>query len=430
MKRKILFFLLITTSILNNIELFAQVIAIDTLPPAQLQYVEDSLGNFVPFDGMFASISLDGGKMFFIGYDERIQHRDYYYSIQIKENYWSKPQIMSNLSAKDKNDNSFCFATPLFQNINGDIYYERSYGVAVQRKPDIWFYNSNKNEFLKASSVNTVSGESSPSISPDGKKLFFIRNIFHKYGGGIYMSEKQFNGDWGSPQRLPDYINNSYIGEARICADGETLLFSAERKEGKGFRDIYFTKLDSAGVWSKPVNMYFINSPLLEYSPSMPLKGDKLYFNRMEKGKSYIYSVDMPTIYRYKKFIIKDSIIVDNITNQRVELNTIAFKSKSAEINLQGKKLLSLLANLLEENPNYFLEISAYTDNIGNNQYNMKLSQQRAESVVNHLIFRGIEKHRLKAKGYGATMPKMPNDSEQNRALNRRVEFKVINNKH
>ncbi len=82
--------------------------------------------------------------------------------------------------------------------------------------------------------------------------------------------------------------------------------------------------------------------------------------------------------------------------------------------------------------PDLIVEISAHTDAKGNDDYNMKLSQKRAESVVEYLIRKGIDKKRLQAKGYGETQPiapnKLPNgkDNPDGRALNRRTEFKVI----
>jgi outer membrane protein OmpA-like peptidoglycan-associated protein len=403
---------------------------IDEISPIpQLQYIENSLGKFAPFIGSNASVTGNGKNIYFIGYDSLSKRSFYYHSSYLRENYWSKPIRLDYLHGRDKDGNTFCSLTPLFQTYDdAHIYYERNYGVAVQRKPDIWFFTNDTKTFSKAPMINTLSGETSASISPDGKKLFFIRTIFYKHGGGIYVSNKQDNGEWGKPERLPDYINNSYIGEARICADGKTLLFSAERKEGRGFRDIYSTKLDSEGNWSKPENLSFVNSPLIECSPSMPLKGDKIYFNRQEKGLSYVYVVRMPLKYRYKKFVVVDSLIVDNITNQTIALSTINFTSKTSKINIEGEKLLNSIAELLNESQSLVLIISAHTDNVGNDKNNLKLSLQRAETVANYLVSKGLNKSRFIVKGYGETMPKVPNDTPQNRALNRRVEFRVLIN--
>ena len=77
-------------------------------------------------------------------------------------------------------------------------------------------------------------------------------------------------------------------------------------------------------------------------------------------------------------------------------------------------------------NSDISIELSAHTDDIGSDAYNFKLSDQRAASVAEYLITKGIGKKRIISKGYGKTMPLVPNDSDENRAKNRRVELKVI----
>lgn len=86
----------------------------------------------------------------------------------------------------------------------------------------------------------------------------------------------------------------------------------------------------------------------------------------------------------------------------------------------------------MKEYPQIIVEIGSHTDSKGTDNYNIKLSQRRAESVVNFLIRNGIDKNRLHAKGYGETMPIAPNEFEDGtdnpvgRAKNRRTEFRVI----
>ena len=72
------------------------------------------------------------------------------------------------------------------------------------------------------------------------------------------------------------------------------------------------------------------------------------------------------------------------------------------------------------------VELAGHTDNVGNDNYNLKLSSDRAETVRKALIANGIEETRLTAKGYGATKPMVSNDTEEHRALNRRTEMIII----
>ena len=87
---------------------------------------------------------------------------------------------------------------------------------------------------------------------------------------------------------------------------------------------------------------------------------------------------------------------------------------------------LDKLVELLQKNPTIKIEISGHTDNKGDDLYNQTLSQKRAESVVNYLTQKGILKARLTAKGYGKTQPVAPNDTEENKAKNRRTEVKIL----
>ena len=73
------------------------------------------------------------------------------------------------------------------------------------------------------------------------------------------------------------------------------------------------------------------------------------------------------------------------------------------------------------------MELAGHTDNVGSDAYNLKLSQERAEVVRQALIAKGIDGARLTAKGYGATNPIHPNDTEEHRALNRRTELVILN---
>jgi len=91
---------------------------------------------------------------------------------------------------------------------------------------------------------------------------------------------------------------------------------------------------------------------------------------------------------------------------------------------------LKKIAEILKNNPNLKIEVAGHTDSIGSDEYNLKLSQKRAEAVKNVLIDKfGIDSNRIVAKGYGEKYPLVPNTTATNRALNRRVEIVNISNK-
>lgn len=110
----------------------------------------------------------------------------------------------------------------------------------------------------------------------------------------------------------------------------------------------------------------------------------------------------------------------------KLVLNDITFETNSAELNASSFEELDRVVKLLINNPEINIEISAHTDNVGSNSYNEKLSYKRAQSVIDYLVTNNLNTDRLIAKGYGETDPLVPNNSDENRAKNRRVELKII----
>ena len=105
----------------------------------------------------------------------------------------------------------------------------------------------------------------------------------------------------------------------------------------------------------------------------------------------------------------------------------VSFATGSDEILPNSEPLLLEVADALLRNPNLELvEIQGHTDNSGDRELNMRLSQRRAEAVQRWLIQHGVESTRLMAKGYGPTRPIAPNITQQNRARNRRVQFRIM----
>ena len=108
-------------------------------------------------------------------------------------------------------------------------------------------------------------------------------------------------------------------------------------------------------------------------------------------------------------------------------LKSVFFDSAKWDLRPESNEELTRLYEYLEENPDLSIQINAHTDNVGSNKANQKLSQQRSQSVVEFLIEMGIDSSRLEAKGFGEEYPIAPNDSDEGRQENRRVEFMTKN---
>jgi OmpA-OmpF porin, OOP family len=119
--------------------------------------------------------------------------------------------------------------------------------------------------------------------------------------------------------------------------------------------------------------------------------------------------------------ISKDSVIV-----KEQKLNFIFFKFNEFVIQKESYKLLEDLADYLLKNPQIEIEIAGHTDNIGTNEYNDKLSLNRANAVAEYLIAKGVANKNIHCKGYGSTKPIDSNTIEEGRANNRRVEAIIL----
>lgn len=115
-----------------------------------------------------------------------------------------------------------------------------------------------------------------------------------------------------------------------------------------------------------------------------------------------------------------------------IVIDNVFYDFNKSNLREESYPSLDKIVAMLNDHPDMMIEISAHTDNIGNEAYNQKLSEARAKSVVDYLVSKGIDKARLQWKGYGSTMPIAPNrnpdgtDNPEGRQKNRRTEFKIL----
>jgi OmpA-OmpF porin, OOP family len=110
------------------------------------------------------------------------------------------------------------------------------------------------------------------------------------------------------------------------------------------------------------------------------------------------------------------------------QTGAIYFKTGSADLDRESEPLLNSGADIANRCPSVRFEVEGHTDNVGSKRSNQALSEQRAKAVVDYLMGKGISAARIQSAGYGDTRPVAPNDSEANRAKNRRIEFIVKKN--
>ncbi|MDR2813655.1 MAG: OmpA family protein [Prevotellaceae bacterium] len=284
------------------------------------------------------------------------------------------------------------------------------------------------------------------------------------YGGYDIWSIRRdkSTGEWGAMVNLGAHINTvGHELSVSVLPDGKTIFFASDGYEGVGRCDIYrSTYIDAIGEWSKPLHLgYPINTP-----------NDDLYYNPVfDNPKHAYYSVERPDepgnydIYfidyqgdiltpeekkARRKAADKEQIETTPIkakekallvkqgysdfpqgsvaVGMKVLLRDIQFSEGKATLSPKSYVHLEPLRRLMESQPRIRIKISGHTDNIGEKAANLKLSKERARSVANFLIGKGIAPTRLEVEGYGQNQPITTNKTKAGRALNRRVEFKVI----
>ncbi|GAC1707820.1 MAG: hypothetical protein NVS9B7_21850 [Flavisolibacter sp.] len=163
----------------------------------------------------------------------------------------------------------------------------------------------------------------------------------------------------------------------------------------------------------------------------MVLPFDKNYSIRAKADKFFAISENLNLDSLVKagyKEIHKDLYLVPIEIGQVVRLNNVFFDFDKSNLRPESFVELDRVVSLLNENAAIEIEMSAHTDNKGSDDYNFKLSDNRARSVMDYILSKGIAPSKIVSHGYGKTKPVVPNDSDENRQLNRRVEFKIMKN--
>ena len=243
-----------------------------------------------------------------------------YYTTKNDKNKWlpAKPITNINKVGKDNDliggpsisyDGKTLFFFASFEGGKGDmdIYYSTWNGIDWSEPKTL------------GETVNSKAYEGFPSVSADGKNLYFIRDSFSKRKDkalcySIWLSKKQEDGSWGIAEKLPAPINGDCEKSPRIMADNRTLIFSSIRKDGVGGFDLYQSFQEDDGSWATPINLEYINTEEDDQFASVSAAGDLMYYYT----SGDIYTVTIPDKYRKYKLVTVDGKVIDAITKQPI----------------------------------------------------------------------------------------------------------------
>jgi len=315
--------------------------------------------------------------------------------------------------------------------------------------------------------INTPYDEDAPFIHPDGIQLFFSSNGHKSMGGfDIFYSELYEGDKWSEPINIGYPINTTdddifYI----TSADGKRAYYTSTKPGGFGEKDIYLISLPGA----EEKSLTILKGTLLDRYGDVPSGAEIIvtdnetgelvgiytpnsktgkYLFILPEGGNYTVSYDADGFFPFSTTLIipeKSSYeeidkpieltppieLKSMVVGEKVILDKIFFDYDKATLRPESNYELEKLFNLLSDNPDLAVEISGHTDAKGTNKYNMQLSRERAQSVVDYMVEMGIEPGQLIAKGYGNTQPIASNtnpdgtDNPEGRAMNRRIELKI-----
>ncbi len=334
--------------------------------------------------------------------------------------------------------------------------------VSFLKNDTVWTEPVKVNETVNKKSG--VQGNFAPFLAPDEVTLFFASDRKGGFGkSDIYMSKRLDNSwlRWSEPINLGELVNSDeWDGYFLISPDGKYGYFVSSN-DAIGDNDIFRMELNPRFL---PKPIVVLTGKVTDFKSSEPIPADITFESMTDKTEKY-YAKFNPEKKRFrlivpggKRFKFKFSspgfesnmgfVDYTNITGYKeikfnvglktktlievaeepeiITLENVYFDFGKSEIKVESYPELDKIVRLMFDNPGIRIEISAHTDNVGTDDYNMLLSQARAESVLNYIVSNGIPESRLTAKGFGSSKPVADNNTEQGRQKNRRVEFKII----
>lgn len=332
----------------------------------------------------------------------------------------------------------------------------------IYRAGDIFIVPANdrtKKPEKLSKAINMARYQNHATITKDNSTIYFSSESKEGFGGtDIFKSVKNAQGEWSEAELLDSTINTMFNEDAPFISEDGTLYFSSNGHPGYGGYDIYKTRFEN-GHWSKPENLgQPVNSPGQDIFLSLVNNTEGYYSSARTGGYGDldIYTVDLnPQI---KNDTVSDPLLAlkhpeqkkENVksplpdsTNQyltnealeKIGWNYTALYFNYNEFTLRKDAFAALDHNIeiMKKNKKIMIGIAGYSDARGPEKYNAHLSANRAQTVKQYILSKGIERNRIKStEGLGESnlLNNCGDNAECDEAqhqLNRRVELRVFN---
>ncbi|MDH4057392.1 MAG: OmpA family protein [Cyclobacteriaceae bacterium] len=339
-----------------------------------------------------------------------------------------------------------------------DTFGERDLYISFLGDDNIWTEPLNLGNV-----VNTASDESAPFLTDDDKTLYFSSDGFSGYGRtDIYVSKRLDDTwiKWSEPENLGPEINSVFDDLFFNIPNSSEYAYYSRGVSEKNV-DIFRAKLPlyrepvfwvtvkgklTDGTTGKPISAKIMTEKLSDGTPSGTVQSNPEtgeYVIKLKAGQQYGVRVDPDDHLPAEKNLDLRDIAADKTMDNQdfvfqlskfaritpnviVTLNDIFLELNKATINKASYPELNKVVKYLDENPEMLLQVAGHTCDLGGDDYNMRLSKRRALEVQKYLVGKGIKKDRIHVNYFGEEYPAAENTSEENRKMNRRVEFKVV----
>jgi outer membrane protein OmpA-like peptidoglycan-associated protein len=376
---------------------------------------------------------------------------------------WGKPVALNITNDYNYNEKANYFLTnnrkALLMSVErDDTHGDRDLYVTFMQNDSTWSEPLNLGDV-----VNTAAEESAPFLASDDKTLYFSSSGFSGYGGNdIYVSRRLDDTwtNWSEPENLGPEINSPLEDLFfNIPASSEYAYYS--RGVSDTNTDIFRVKLP---IVKNPEPWVTVRGKIIDQATGKPL-GAKIIYERLPDGKDIGIAQSNPQTGEYEIRLpagqlygvraeadgkisesqnldlrdIKSDQVIDHKDfdlapiqvapiqeNITIVLNNVFFDFDKASLKPESYPELNRIVDLMKEKNGMEIEITGHTDATGPEQYNLGLSQRRAESVMKYLTGKGITQERIKVLFFGEQKPADTNETKEGRRKNRRVEFKIL----
>ncbi len=336
-----------------------------------------------------------------------------------------------------------------------DSYGSRDIYVSFLMNDQTWSVPKNIGK-----TVNTPGIELSPFLASDGRTLYFSSTGHPGYGKNDIFVTRRLDDtweNWSEPYNIGMPVNSpGYDAYYSVPASGDYAYFVSS-DQSLGRQDIFRIRQPEP---NKPNPVVLVHGKVLNSKTLAPVQTDIQYSQingekqagtaRSGKNDGY-YKIVLPYGHEFSFFALKhgfysvsgfldlssleqreyqeierDLLLTPIEIGTPVQMYNVFFYRGNAELKPESYPELNRLATLLRENPAIGIELGGHTDHPEWSEKNLQLSEDRWQSVKKYLVSKGIADERISGKGYAGDRPLFPNDSEENRRKNRRVEFTII----